>query len=94
MPVLEEIPWTFRYPFSCDGSCIHTLAIVDWEVYEAYRKWRTETEEPNVLEAKFGRELIEDRDLHLILGTQYRFGNFLIIGLFYPPRQHQLPITF
>jgi len=95
---LEEVPWTFHYDFSCDGTCYHRLKIVDWEVFEAYRKWRKDPNaEPEVLRTRFREELVLERDLHFILGTPLRmdrFRTFLIVGLFYPPRQRQLQLPF
>jgi len=34
-------------------------------------------------------QLTQERDLHLLLGAplqQHRFGSFLVVGVFYPPR--------
>ena len=91
VPVLERIPYAFFYAFSCDGVCNHRLSIVDWEVMESYRKWRADRHSlpEDKLRLKYQDQLTQERDLHLLLGAplqQHRFGSFLVVGVFYPPR--------
>ncbi len=85
---LEIIPWDFLYRFHCrDDDCGgHEMEIFDWEVAQAYRNFRRlygETGWQQKLRQKFLDEL-PSRDLHLILGTHHRFGNWMIVGVLHP----------
>lgn len=88
---LEKIPFEFRYEFTChDSGCRgHRLSCTDWEMSEAYRKWRKEYgdhwERP--FRAKFERDMIQKCDTHFYVGTVHQHPkNWIIVGLFYPPK--------
>jgi hypothetical protein len=41
---IEKIPYDFRYKFFCqnEDTCQgHDFLIIDWEIFEAYRKWKS-----------------------------------------------------
>lgn len=88
---LERLPYKFRYRFRCDDSACanaHTMVILDWEIGQAYRRWRREYGE-NGWRAKLREMYLERlpaRDLHLILGTHHVYGNWMIVGVFAVPR--------
>ena len=94
---LEKIPYNFSYSFQCDeASCRgHDLLCTDWELAEAYRRWRSygpkwETQ----LRKKFETEMIEKFDTHFYVGTVHRYpGTWIIVGLFYPPRTRKTADT-
>lgn len=88
---LEQIPWKFRYRFTCDDTACnkeHRLLIIDWEIGAAYRRWVQEYGDG--WEAKL-REMFEQdlpaRDLHLVVGNaQAHPDAFMVVGLVRPPR--------
>jgi hypothetical protein len=89
---LEKIPFNFFYEFVCDDtSCKgHKMSCTDWEMSEAYRKWRKEYganwEQP--FRQRFEREMIERCDTHFYVGTMHQHpGTWIIVGLFYPPKR-------
>ena len=89
---LEKVPYKFYYSFRCDhAECNgHRLSCTDWELEESYRKWRREY--GPAWEAKF-RELYEtdmifNRDTHFYVGTvRLHPQSWIIVGLFYPPKE-------
>ena len=88
--ILEKIPYKFRYEVSCDEqNCPgHRMICTDWELLQAYRKWKVEYPETweDKLRHKFEYEMIERNDTHLFVGTVRRYpANWIIVGLFYPP---------
>jgi hypothetical protein len=93
---LEKIPFVFRYEFRCpENACPgHTLMCTDWEMSESYRRWRAEY--GNGWEEKFRQryetEMIQKYDTHFFVGTVAAHPNrWIIIGLFYPPRENEDP---
>lgn len=97
--LLDKVPYTFRYKFRC-ADCRaknpHHTKIVDWELAQQYR--RLARSEPTVEDAL--RKLREnwlgnlcgaERDTHLFVGNmQAHPGSFLVLGVFWPPKQRQL----
>jgi len=89
---LEKVPYKFSYVFHCDGKGCpgHKLQFVDWEVFQAWRKWLCRYGRSGVLEKlrrKF-QHFMGQQDLYFFVGTtfqQHRYKNWIIIGLFYPP---------
>jgi len=90
---LEKIPYKFIYHFSCDDlNCnSHKLSIVDWEIHEAYRKWK-----PVYKSEKLTLEKIKDkwldyffrkRDSYFIVGTESMYGKFIVLGVISPKRR-------
>ena len=92
---LEYIPYKFYYRFRCSSSGCrgHRMSVVDWEIQEAYRRWRRKYGNEN-WEEKF-REKFEHTlpslDLQFYVGTiSAHPTTWLIIGLYYPPKPSQL----
>lgn len=87
---VDKIMNTFRYVFSCDGACNHHMMCEDWELLGAYRRYLKEYPDEKTtwskLHNRFYTWLIEERDLHFIVGTHSRFPTWMIIGLYYPPK--------
>ena len=87
---LEKIPYKFSYEFSCnDESCTgHTMMCSDWEMSEAYRRWRREYGEDweEKFRQKFEREMRDTKETSFDVGTVRQHPNsWIIVGLFYPP---------
>jgi len=96
---LEKIPFRFIYQFDCDGepACpTHNLMCTDWEMSEAYRKWRSEYGDgwEEKFRQRFEAEMIQKYDTHFYVGTVASHPNrWIVIGLFYPPRIADSPQT-
>jgi hypothetical protein len=94
---LEKIPFAFMYEFQCDHpNCTgHTLSCTDWEMGESWRKWRVQYGAgwEDAFRRKYEKELIEEKDLHFFVGTVHAHPTeWIIVGLFYPPRYAPLPL--
>lgn len=90
---LEHISKVFKYNFECkDERCNeHNKMAEDWEMLQAWRKWREEYDDSETtfekLKQRFYTDMFEEKDSYLILGTESQYNNFLVIGLFYPPKE-------
>lgn len=100
--MLEKIPYKFIYQVFCDESeCRgHHLSCTDWEICEAYRKWKERDPETwkDKFRQRFEYEMLERNDTHLFVGTvRSHPASWIIVGLFYPPKnvayQQQLPLA-
>jgi hypothetical protein len=88
---LEKIPHKFKYEFQCnDPECRgHTMTCTDWEMAESYRRWRDKYEEEweTAFRQKYEDEMIIKLDTHFYVGTVHKHPTeWIIVGLFYPPR--------
>lgn len=94
---IEKIPYDFYYSFRCSGAprCPgHKLLVIDWELGQAYRRWRWRREyrDPKMLLQKikekwFGELCAETKNTHFYVGNMQRFPQqFMVLGVFYPPR--------
>jgi hypothetical protein len=89
---LEKLPFDFFYEFYCDdpGCHGHILSCIDWEIGAAFLQWRKKY--GNVWEQKF-RETFETKmiieyETYFFVGTMRTHPDaWIIIGLFYPPKQ-------
>ena len=89
-PVLEKVPFDFKYKYTCDDpKCKgHTQSIVDWEIYQSWRKWRKQYGDgwEAKLRHRYEYEMQQRNDTHFIVGTMRDHPkSWIIIGLFYPP---------
>jgi hypothetical protein len=91
---LEKIPYKFHYRFKCDDMDCggHRLSCVDWELGQAYRKWRQDygDQRESALREKFERQIIERFNTHFFVGTIKAHPHvWIIVGLFYPLKNRQ-----
>jgi hypothetical protein len=82
---LEKIPFEFRYEFHCgDVDCNgHKMMCTDWEMGEAYRRWRMQYGEnwEGPFRNRFEKEMIEKFDTHFFVGTVHQHpGSWIIVG--------------
>lgn len=89
---LEKIPFKFKYRFLCnDSKCNgHVLSITDWEIGEAYRKWRQRYGDSweKYFRKKFEDEVIYNFDTYFYVGTIRAHQDvWIIVGLFYPSKE-------
>lgn len=88
---LEKVPHNFRYDFVCDeDNCTgHRLSCTDWEIGEAWRRWKRDygSDWEGKFRQRFEEEMINKYDTHFFVGTVRGHPNaWIIIGLFYPPK--------
>lgn len=92
--MIEEVPFQFFYSFYCSNfpTCPgHRLSITDWEINQAYRKWRYQYSDPAILLRNIEKkwlEIIDQRkkDAFFFVGNLHRFRDeFVILGIFSPP---------
>ena len=89
---LEKIPFSFSYEFRCDDTACsgHKMICTDWEIGEAYRKWKAEygSQWEQKFRQRFESDMISKYDTHFYVGTVHRYpSTWIIVGLFYPPFQ-------
>jgi hypothetical protein len=92
IPDVEEIPHLFGYEFLC-GGCQegkrHKIQCEDWELLESYRKWGINYQNIDTLweklQYKYYTYMIE-RDFYFFMGMFSQFPTWLIVGLYYPPK--------
>lgn len=92
---IEEIPFNFYYRFKCFGedSCPgHKLSIIDWEIGQAYRDWRSKYPTETVLLEKIKQRWLDiadttKKDVYFYVGNLKRFRTtFMVLGVFYPQK--------
>lgn len=90
---IELIPFQFYYKFRCSSetNCSgHDLSIIDWEINQAYRKWRNKYTDENILLSKIASkwtELVDtqNRDVYFYIGNHnWLHRTFFILGIFSP----------
>jgi len=92
---IEQIPYNFYYSFRCDNEpdCNgHKMLIIDWELHQSYRKWRSRYFSQKELLEKIRERWLErncsiENDVYFFVGNMKRHrNNFMILGVFYPPK--------
>lgn len=87
----------FRYEFLDDDDTVHRYMIEDWELYELYRAYQNKQQACQNVKKKY-ESFINNNDVYFFLGTRLqdhrknRPGAWSIIGVFYPPKNHQLTL--
>ena len=98
--VADKIKHEISYLFKCnDPNCTcnetekkhHDMTCEDWELFEAVRKWSyPPLEKEQKIRYRFFNWMRE-RDLYFCLGMISKYPQFVIIGLFYPPKKSANP---
>ncbi|MDF2441430.1 MAG: hypothetical protein JWN98_2414, partial [Abditibacteriota bacterium] len=101
-PALRKLPFDFHYHYECEttmGVETNRHKITDWEAGALY--WNCVHNYGPNWERPFRARLQEEfakKDLMLLMGTIHRFpGQWLIVGLIYPPKRKiepQLQLAF
>lgn len=94
---LEKIPYSFLYEFLCDhDNCRgHKLSCTDWEMGESWRKWKAQygKDWEAAFRQRYEKEFLLEKDLHFFVGTVNAHPKeWIIVGLFYPPKFPALPL--
>lgn len=97
---IPKLPYKFYYRFTDETGRESRLMIEDWEIGALY--WNclksaegNEAEALLKVRAKYEQEFVNDKDIHLFLGTTREWhmrrakNPFVIIGVFYPKKETQ-----
>ncbi len=90
----RKVPWKFHYCFECDDPRCkgnHRMMIEDWELGALYWRCVDNGDSPEAAAAKvkdkfLGTICAPDRDTHLFVGTVLEHGTWVVIGVFWPPK--------
>lgn len=84
-------PELIKYRFDCMGSAAcpgHHIMCEDWEAIMLYKRLHGHSPSMEVAHAKVRSKLydwmVQERDLYFMMGTDARYGKWLIISLLYP----------
>lgn len=88
---IEKIPYRFAYKFRCNDECRgHDLMVEDWELFALYRGLikRGDNVQTAIQKCikKYKDEFLSTKDIGFFVGTESRWNNWLIIGVYYPPK--------
>jgi len=92
---VEHVPFSFYYRFNCRNfpDCPgHKLMMHDWELMEAYRRWRHKYADQPLLLDKIREKWLDTlcaptKDTYFYVGNMWRHPKqFMVLGVFYPPK--------
>lgn len=90
---MPHIPYKFKIKFEDDARQVSSMSVIDWEIPQLYLSCKKDGNEVAIRKVKEKLLwMIEERDLHLFLGTMKQMhirkskNPYTIIGLFYPPK--------
>lgn len=89
---LHRIPFSFHYVFRCaDAKEPHRLLLEDWELGALFLRERASKGEQEAIQSvrnKFLDDLCgADKDTRFFVGTRHPLNQWLVIGVFYPPKE-------
>ena len=62
----------------------------DWELFASYQRWGQRYGDTDTLweklHEKFFEKMLAEKELYFYVGTDGQYGQWLIIGLYYPPK--------
>ena len=96
---LAKVPFKFSYVFKCeDNDKPHHAMIEDWELGVLYLKERerkgSEQLAAQSVKDKFLSLFDKGRESSLFMGTTFPYNSWVVIGVFYPPKQFQGMLDF
>jgi hypothetical protein len=102
---IKKVPYKFFYKFKDNKNKPSKLMIEDWELGALYwnslrRSKNDEVEALKKVRLKYFDEFVNKKDIYLFLGTTLEWhlrkakNPFVIIGVFYPPKQSQEELVF
>jgi hypothetical protein len=98
IPIVDTIPHIFAYRFKCAGcdeKKAHDIMCEDWELFESYRSWWKTYPDVKLLWEKLHEKFFDfmiRHDLHFYMGMYSQMPTWLIIGLYYPPKETLIPV--
>ena len=98
----RKVPFKFHFRFECDDSRCngHKMMIEDWELGALFWRLVDKGESQEVAARKVKEKFLEDlcgldKDTHFFVGTILNYPkNWVVIGIFYPKLQNQMPSLF
>lgn len=98
---LVKIPYKFSYCFECEDTVgnPHKRMIEDWELGVLFlkerRRLRTEQDAVESVQKKYLEELASPkRDTQFFMGTKWPYNTWLVLGVFWPPKDNQHTLGF
>ena len=88
--VPDKIEHKISYKFNCDDpKCNgHDMTCEGWELFESVRRWNyPPREKEEKIKYKYYTYMKEKRELYFYMGMISKFPQWVIIGLFYPPKK-------
>ena len=98
IPIIDTIQHIFAYKFRCAGcndEKQHDIMCEDWELFESYRSWWKTYPDVKILWEKLHEKFFDfmiRHDLHFYMGMYSQMPTWLIIGLYYPPKDILIPV--
>jgi hypothetical protein len=89
---IDLIPEQLSYVYKCspDENRPHSHMCEDWELGALYRQYLPDTDKAfEKCKDKFLVKLPKKKDLHLMLGTHYRWKTPMIISVLYPKKDEE-----
>jgi hypothetical protein len=93
---LRKVPYTFHYVFECEdsGGKTHKAMCEDWELgmlflHESERLGSDKAAAESVRNKFFGEMCRDDKDTRFFMGTHFPYNTWLVLGVFWPPKQRQ-----
>ena len=92
---LTKIPFKFQYVFECEDSPKpHEMLIEDWELGVLFLKERERLGNDEAAAESVKKKFLDEicapgRDTRFFVGTYFPYNTWLVLGTFWPPRQHQ-----
>lgn len=92
---LRKIPYTFHYVFECeDSNRPHRSMIEDWELgvlflREAKRLGSDKAAAQSVRKKHLHQMCADSRDTRFFMGTRFPYNTWLVLGVFWPPKETQ-----
>ena len=93
---LEKLPYKFSYVFRCadSGDKIHNAMVEDWELGVLYRREVERLGDEQAAIASVRRKFFEEichssRDTRFFMGTVFPYNTWVVIGVFWPPKDPQ-----
>jgi hypothetical protein len=98
IPIVDTIPHIFAYKFTwsgCREGKTHDIMCEDWELFESYRSWWKNYPDVKLLWMKLHEkffDFMKKNDLYFYMGMYSQMPTWLIIGLYYPPKETVIPL--
>jgi hypothetical protein len=95
-----KMPVELSYQFKCkdEPECKgHNIILIDWELNELARNVMRKEKDKKIIEDKIRNKFfnfMKTRNLYFFMGTHFRFGTWIIIGLFYPQKRNGIQLKF
>lgn len=92
---LRKLPYSFHYVFECEDSLKPQRAMCeDWELGTLFlnevKRLGSEQAAADSVREKFLNELCgSNKDTRFFMGTRYPYNVWLVLGVFWPPREDQ-----